>query len=58
MEPTEDKIIEKIDKQCMHCLRNGFLPYEYERTCLECGYNVLKRKNILKKFQRKKKQKF
>ena len=30
------------------------LPYEYERSCLGCGYNVVKRKHELSKIQRKK----
>ena len=29
------------------------LPYDYELTCFGCGYNVIKRKNELTKFQRK-----
>ena len=30
------------------------LPYEYEFTCLSCGYSVNKRKHELSKIQRKK----
>ena len=29
---TEDEIIEKYAKLCMHCTRNT-LPYEFEWTC-------------------------
>ena len=54
MELTEDQIIEKYAKKCLHCNRNTLLPYEYEFTCLSCGYNVNKRKNELSKIQRKK----
>ena len=54
MESTEDKIIEKFGKRCGHCNRNTLLPYEYEFTCIVCGYNVNKRKHKLSKIQRKK----
>ena len=54
MELTEDEIIEKYGKQCRHCNRNTLLPYEYEFTCLTCGFNVIKRKHELSKIQRKK----
>ena len=54
MELTEDQIIEKYAKNCRHCNRNNLLPYEYEFTCIVCGYNVNKRKNELSKVQRKK----
>ena len=30
------------------------LPYEYEYSCVSCGYNVVKRKHELSKKQRKK----
>ena len=36
-----------------HCNRNTLLPYEYEFTCVSCGYNVIKRKHELSKIQRK-----
>ena len=55
MESTEDEIIQKYRKNCGHCNRNTFLPYEYEFTCVSCGYNVNKRKHELCKIQRKKK---
>ena len=49
MEMTEDQIIEKNAKQSRHCKRNTLQPYEYEFTCIACGYNVNKRKtNSLK----------
>ena len=54
MELTEDEIIEKYGKKCLHCNRNTLLPYEYEFTCLSCGFNVVKRKHELSKIQRKK----
>ena len=54
MELSEDQIIEKYAKKCLHCNRNTLLPYEYEFTCFSCGYNVNKRKNELSKIQRKK----
>ena len=53
MELTEDEIIKKYAKHCGHCNRNTFLPYEYEFTCISCGYNVRKRKHQLSKIQRK-----
>ena len=53
MELTEDENIQKYGKKCLHCRRNILLPYEYEFTCLSCGYNVIKRKNELSKIQRK-----
>ena len=54
MELTEDEIIQKYAKNCGHCKRNTLLPYEYEFTCIACGYNVNKRKPELSKIQRKK----
>ena len=54
MELTEDQIIEKYAKNCLHCSRNTLLPYEYEYTCFSCGYNVNKRKHELSEIQRKK----
>ena len=54
MKLTEDEIIQKYAKNCGHCNRNTLLPYEYEWTCLSCGYNVIKRKHELSKIQRKK----
>ena len=54
MELIEEEIIQKYRKQCAQCSRNALLPYEYELTCLSCGYNVNKRKHELSKIQRKK----
>ena len=54
MELTEDEIIQKYGKKCLHCNRNTLLPYEYEWSCFSCGYNVNKRKNELSKIQKKK----
>ena len=51
---SEDQIIEKYAKNCGHCKRNTLLPYEYEFTCITCGFNVIKRKHELSKMQRKK----
>ena len=53
MELTEDQILEKYAKQCRQCLRTTLLRYEYEWTCVACGYNVI-RKNELTKIQRTK----
>ena len=54
MNLSQDEILEKYGKNCGHCNRNTLLPYEYEYTCLSCGYNVNKRKHELSKIQRKK----
>ena len=54
MELTEDEIIQNYAKNCGHCNRNTLLPYEYEFTCIACGYNVNKKKHNLSKIQRKK----
>ena len=48
------KLYKKNAKKCGHCKRNTLLPYEYEWSCISCGYNVNKRKNELSKVQRKK----
>ena len=34
--------------------QNLLLPYEYEFTCVSCGFNLYKRKHELTKIQRKK----
>ena len=52
MELTEDEIIQKYGKNCVHCKRNTLLPYEYEFTWFSCGFNVIKRKHELSKIQR------
>ena len=54
MEITEYEIVQKNGKRCGHCNRNTLLPFEYEFTCVSCGYNVNKRKHELSKTQRKK----
>ena len=54
MELSENQIIEKYAKICLHCNRITLLPYEYEFTCLSCGNNISKRKHELSKIQRKK----
>ena len=53
MELTEDEIIQKDAKSCRHCNRNMLLPYEYEWSCISCGFNINKRKHELSKIQRK-----
>ena len=53
MQPSEDEIIKKRGKNCGGCSRNTLLPYEYEFTCITCGYNINKRKHELSKIQRK-----
>jgi len=45
MELTGDEIILKKGTLRKHCDRNCLLPYEYEWTCISCGYNVKKRKH-------------
>ena len=55
MELTEDEINNKYAKHCGHCCRNMLLPNKHEWTCFGCGYNVIKQKNQLSKFQRKRK---
>ena len=54
MELTEDEIIQNYAKRCGRCNRNTLLPYDYEFTCVSCGYNVNKRKHELSKIQRRK----
>ena len=48
------KLYKNTPKNCGHCRRNTLLPYEYEFTCISCGYNVNKRKHELSKIQPKK----
>ena len=54
MNLSEDEIIEKYTKQCLHCSQNTLLLCEYEWACIACGYNLIKRKHGLSKIQRKK----
>ena len=54
MELIEDQIVEKFARHCGHCNRKTLFPYEYEWSCLSCGYNVNKRKHELSKIQQKK----
>ena len=51
---SEDEIIQKYGKHCGHCNRNMLLPYEYEWTCISCGFKINKHKHELSKIQRKK----
>ena len=47
-------LLKKYAKRCNHCNRNCLLPYEYEWTCISCGFNVIKQKHQLSKIQRRK----
>ena len=47
-------LLKKYDKKCWQCNRNTLLPYEYEFTCVSCGFNIIKQKHELFKIQRKK----
>ena len=51
MELTEDENMQKHAEQCMHCTQKTLPSYEYKRTCIACGYNVM---NELTKLQQKK----
>ena len=53
MEFSEDEIFEKYAKHCCHCSRNTLLPYQYDWTCISCGFNLIKRNHELSKIQRK-----
>ena len=44
----------KNGKLCGHCNLNTLFPYEFECTCVLCGYNIMKRKQDLSKIPRKK----
>ena len=52
MQLTEDEIIKKYGTLCKHFDRNCNFPYEYEWTCISCGYNVRKQKHEPSKIQR------
>ena len=54
MELTENEIKKKHGTLCKHSYRNTLVPYEYELTCISCGYNVIKRTLELTMIQRKK----
>ena len=54
MELTEDEIIQKHAKNCLHPNPKTLFPYKYEFTCFSCGYNVTKQKHQLSKTQRQK----
>ena len=54
MELTDDEVIQNYAKRFAHCNQNTLLPYEYEFTCISCGYNAIKRKHELSEIQRKK----
>ena len=46
---TVDGTMETYAKQCLYCTCKTLLSYEDEWTCFSCGYNVLIRKNELRK---------
>ena len=54
MNLSADETIYKNAKHCGYSNRNNLLPYEYEFTCLSCGFNSTKRKHELTKIERKK----
>ena len=56
MQLTKDEKNQNFGKQREHCHCNRKIlpPYEYECTCFSCGYNVIKRKHVLSKTQRRK----
>ena len=54
MQLTEDEIMKKNAELCGHCNRNTLLPYEYEFTCISCGFNLIKKKRDFSIIQRKK----
>ena len=54
MELTEDEIIRKYAKHCGYCNRNTLPPYEYEVTCISCGFKLIRTKHEIAKRQRKK----
>ena len=49
MELTEDEIIQRHARDCLHCMRKILVPYEYEWTFTSCGYNVIIRRTKLSK---------
>ena len=53
MKLTKNQVSEKYGKQCMHCMPNKFLPYEYGWSCAACGSNTGKWKNELTKIHGK-----
>ena len=50
---AEDEILTKHGKHILHYTRNTLLPYEYDCTCVACGYNITKKKNELSKISKK-----
>ena len=54
MEPTEDEIVQRHTRNCLHCMRKNLVPYEYEWTFSSCGYNVILRRTKLSKNSRSK----
>ena len=54
MDLSEDEIIQNYAKQCGHCNRKTLLPYEYELTCIVCGFNLINEKTNSLKYKEKK----
>ena len=54
MELTEGEMNKKYGKLCGHCNQNTLLPYEYERTCVSCAFNLIKKGHELTKNSTKK----
>ena len=54
MESTEDEYIGKYVEKCLRCNWKTLQSYEYEFTCISCGFNLIKTKHELTKIQRKK----
>ena len=54
MNLSEDETIKKYAKHCGHCNRNTLLPYEYEWTCISCGFSLIKENTNLLKYNEKK----
>ena len=40
---SEDEIIERKCKKCGRCNPNMLIPYEFEFTCISCGYTLFRR---------------
>ena len=49
MELTENQIIERNVKHCMHCLENKIISFLYKWTCCSCQFDVIKQKTGLTK---------
>ena len=59
MAKNGDETIKKYAKKGVYCLKNTFLPFEFERICFSCGYIRKKKKlNNSKKHNEKKQNVF